>query len=518
MADTTSNTRARDFVVLLSLSNLLFLVVWRELVFASTADAYWLPSYARETYLAIFLNVIGVAALAWCGALLVRKTESRFLDVAARLIFLALLIFPLQFLRKVADIDVALFQWARDYKLVSIPITLALAAILGWLLIFRLFTVARVTAVVLLILSPFAAITLSQAGWKAITVPAAKDTLLLSKAGASEAEIRASRGPRIVWLMFDELDHRLAFTDPPDRVDLPAFRKFAGMALFGMNPNSHSMSTVNAVPSYLLGRLVLAAEAGSQDELLVRFDGDPEGQFQPQDLSQTIFRRMSDLGDRIALVGYYHPYCRLFDSLTDYCRSFTFATFTAEASGSVMSEMAKQLIAITPVAGRLTSISTFEQSMADTVAAAADESYDFVYAHASVPHPPNIYDQNTGKLTLWNTARDGYLDNLVLADRYMGAVRDAMSASGVWDDAAVLITSDHEWRYPENYDGFRTRKVPFILKMPGQTKRLTYSTVFSPMLVIKDLLQAIREEHVKTPEDVAAWLDKRATVTVGGRP
>ena len=45
-----------------------------------------------------------------------------------------------------------------------------------------------------------------------------------------------------------------------------------------------------------------------------------------------------------------------------------------------------------------------------------DEQIQFVFIYLALPHPPGVYDRHTQRI------RNGgsYLDNLALADRYLG--------------------------------------------------------------------------------------------------
>ena len=80
---------------------------------------------------------------------------------------------------------------------------------------------------------------------------------------------------------------------------------------------------------------------------------------------------------------------------------------------------------------------------------------------------------------------------------------------GLWDQTAVLLTSDHEWRHAYLYDNRRVRKIPFLLKMPGQENQLEFTPSFAPMRVTKDLLLGILGRDLTTPEAVAGWLELR---------
>ena len=110
-----------------------------------------------------------------------------------------------------------------------------------------------------------------------------------------------------------------------------------------------------------------------------------------------------------------------------------------------------------------------------------------------------------------------YLDNLELVDRTLADFRRAMERAGTWDTTALLITADHPFRpeiwksgfTPEEEQitrGKEYRFVPFILKLPGQTTRLTYDTPFNVVL-IHHLTRALLSREISDPEAVIQWLD-----------
>ena len=108
-----------------------------------------------------------------------------------------------------------------------------------------------------------------------------------------------------------------------------------------------------------------------------------------------------------------------------------------------------------------------------------------------------------------NTSKDGYFDNLVLADRLLGTIRLHMEQAGLWDSTVVLLTSDHEWRHVYLYDHQRVRKIPFLLKMRGQRLPIDIRSRFAPMRVTKDLLMEIQTGSLESSSEVASWLESR---------
>ena len=127
-----------------------------------------------------------------------------------------------------------------------------------------------------------------------------------------------------------------------------------------------------------------------------------------------------------------------------------------------------------------------------------------------MPHEPDVLDTEGNSFSLTNILQVGYLGNLVLADRYLGEVRRSMERAGVWDDSAVLVTSDHEWRDIPSTLGKRTRKLVFLLKLPGVEGSTTYDNPIIPMLLTRDLLLELMAGRLSTAEAVSYWLDARS--------
>lgn len=103
---------------------------------------------------------------------------------------------------------------------------------------------------------------------------------------------------------------------------------------------------------------------------------------------------------------------------------------------------------------------------------AARPDLDFVFIHLPAPHGPFVFDRRTGQPDAWSWPKvDGYLDNLYLADRIFGEIREGMERAGVWDRSVVLVTGDHGYRGAPLL-GFPREDlhVPFMLKtLPGQS-------------------------------------------------
>ncbi|MDD1777819.1 MAG: alkaline phosphatase family protein [Candidatus Helarchaeota archaeon] len=315
---------------------------------------------------------------------------------------------------------------------------------------------------------------------------------------------------RVVWLMFDELDLRLAFLDPPEKMKFPELERFREQALFALNAKSIlGGSTAIAIPSYMMGKLVKSAIPIAPDTLKLKFVGNDTGYFGRKTDHQTFLGEARALGTKTAIIGYYHPYSRIFTEDYAFCSCYAVNTYTPQATASVPTEMGSQLRGISPFFRRTNAIATYRGILRDALKVVVDPEYDLIYIHASVPHGPNIYDEHSNTFSVLNVSKHGYFSNLALADHFLGELRRAMEEANLWEQTTILITSDHEWRFPYLYDGKRVRKVPFLLKMQSQNEQLVYETPFYPTLVAKDLLLQVLRGHLNDPKEVINWLTKR---------
>jgi hypothetical protein len=142
----------------------------------------------------------------------------------------------------------------------------------------------------------------------------------------------------------------------------------------------------------------------------------------------------------------------------------------------------------------------------DAKRAATDRDLDLVFVHWPIPHHPWIYDRVRGDFSL--DRENTYLDNLALVDRTMAELRAAMERAGTWDETAVLVTADHSWHDSPAFNGKRDRRVPFILKLAGQSRGIEYRKPLKTVL-IHDLVLAMLRGELTDPEAVADWLDRR---------
>lgn len=257
------------------------------------------------------------------------------------------------------------------------------------------------------------------------------------------------------------------------------------------------------------------------------------------------------MGLNTGLVGWYHPYCRIIGSSLTRCSweaaSVLFLANTEIADLISSSEEVSVPRAMLRVAGsslvpELVSLFVAREDPSlwrhhfvhefcgihkGALKMAMDPNLHLILIHYSVPHPPGIYDRHKNEFSF--NSSSGYLDNVALADRVLGQLRQNMIESGVWDSTTVLVTSDHGlradrlWRKnrlwkpsfteedPLVFNSPRDERVPLILKLAGQGQPLTYEPTFNTVLS-HDLILAILSGEVSKKEQVVDWLERHRSI------
>jgi len=355
---------------------------------------------------------------------------------------------------------------------------------------------------------------------------------------------RSTRAPRIIWLIFDELDQRVAFERRPAGLDLPELDRLRTESVVANRTTQTSLATVIAMPSLLSSRLFVDAQAVNASDL----DLIPHGSKQRVGWrgEPNVFVRARALGVNAALVGWHHPYCRVMGDEVVRCLAVASTHSTAalaqEAHAgerglakTMFSLFRRQFANLTDMlhsreepSSQLLRDREIQEDQQRQYFQIRDEAYreardpriGLLFVHFPTPHPFPIYNRRERNFEL----RGGldYFDNLALVDRTVGELRRMLEQAGLWDQTALLITADHGLR-PQNWIGRLgwTREldrltedqlplyVPFILKLAGPAQPAVVHQGFSN-IVSADLVLAILDGDVSTAPEAAAWLGRRA--------
>lgn len=496
----------RDLVAALSLANLCFIEVWMELVFMPASSTYFLKTARQATdYVAAIADVLILTAAILGGFRLVRRLKAR-PRAACDLLFLLALLVPLNTLRLNVRLPFGVGRLWHWITLAGYQHAAAVAALVALLILVRWHSlVARSAYILMLVLSPFALVTLGRATTSAFG-PGRLDRFT-APVLAPALPVADPEAPRVLWLLFDELDESIIADRRPPGLALPELDRLRGEAFYATKALSPAETTLTSLPALLSGRLVAAAQPLGPADLEVRFVGETTAVSWHD--APNVFCDARAAGYNTAVVGWYHPYCRVFGGCLTQC-SFEPVYLTVVARDEDQgpgARMAEQAFSLLPVNGRRLAIQSHRRILEQAIRVASDSKPGLAFVHFSIPHLPAIFDRQGGRLTIARPSDLAvYLDNVALVDQTLGELRAAMEVRGLWDRTTVLLTADHAWRESWAFDGRTDRWVPFLLKLAGQRSTLTYPREFNTVLA-SDLVLAVLRREVGSPSQVGAWID-----------
>jgi Arylsulfatase A and related enzymes len=523
-------------ILALSLSNLCFFEAWREVLSPQGFSYlyYWkqYPGYAA--FVALVINVVLLAVVFLCGFSLLRRLGASFWTKLGYVLFIVTLLRALNNIRSQFEIlstsHVRMLVGRGGYiAIVTVVFALLSLAIVR----FGLGRVARAGTLILLICSPFGLIGLVQATWLVLKYgpPVAHE-----KTAAPEFPTDTAAKPRVLWLIFDEMDQNVAFDSRPQGFSLPELDRFRTGAFVANNAYPPAGHTSQSIPALLTGQLISRVKPVAPAELSLTIP--PSDQANNWSTQSDIFSDARSVGLNTALVGWYHPYCRVLGDRLTHCRWEPGTQRLDSTKLSLKKNLVRQeaeLLRLLPfsntVIAKLSSETKRNYSsehLADSLAlmreaenVIADQRFGLLFIHLSVPHPPYIY--NRASRTVAGHPEGVYLDNLALADQEFGHLRQMMEQAGVWDRTTVIVSSDHWWRSDywrgrifwsaadEALAGKVDHRVPFMIKLANQKTNVIYSPQFNTVLT-RDLIREIMTGKVAEPDQLASWFDLHRTI------
>ena len=543
-ADTarTSACATKDFALCLSLSNLCFLQAWSKLESGYLVYFRKNPRTALvplPLFAAALCDILLLASASWVLVTLVRRSGSAALKRALQVLFLAALIVPLNILRT----EYGLFAFASLGKTGAMALTLAGAIALWLVLRSRLDPVVRFLSFAVTAFLPLMAFAVFQTASVGLRKPPAAAAI---DGTAGSLPLSSAAPKRVLWLIFDELDQRLAFLARPPGIGLPQLDRLRSESFYASHAETPGADTLDALPALTVGQPIVADSVApvAADDLRFRFQ--ETGRTAHWRSQPNIFAEARAAGANTAVVGWYHPYCRVLGSSLTSCfwvpadSQFLGETLFREAGFfESMRGFAKQLLLKAPgvvyfgllhetdrslsAAFRKTErdahIREYREIHARALQECVDPKLGFALFHWPVPHPQGMYSRATHSIT--DADHTNYIDNLELADQTLGELRRTLESAGLWDSTTILLSADHPlrtavaaqastWTQEEAAStGNRVYPwVPFLLKLAGERSGVTYDAPFSALLS-HDLMLAILRSQVTTARDAAMWLDLR---------
>lgn len=497
----------RRLVIAFSLANLCCLNLWIVLLLDPYHD-YLLPRpRAPLDFLSLMALVAILGCLFFAADRLSRRRRPPWAPAFRPVLFLAAILFALNGVRLLYPSRLGLNVLVNAHGLAVVAAALFLGA-LGLLVLAakRLRAIAATALFAVQALSPLVIAFFALAAARAISAPSSYPERVTVPLHSP-----AKNDRRVIVLLFDEMDQAQAFADRDPALRLPELDGFRARSLYATNAFPPAGRTIEAMPSLINGRIVTDVRFAGPADVRLRYEG--AAGYISWTAEKNLFMELYAEGFNTALTGWFHPYSRVMDGL-NYCRWYPLAASPAGGFLARLLERGRDFLYLLPGARLVLGqrgadqrlhLRNYERMRRDVLALAVDPRYNLVFAHWPVPHPPYIFERRRGRL-VGSGGGGSYADNLALVDQTLREVRRKMSKRGLWDKAAVVITSDH-WRRTMPNVHFR---VPFLVKLPGQRLGLTHDGEFNTV-VLHDLVRDLLQGRIAGSRELEAWLSARGS-------
>lgn len=502
----------RYALIALSLANLCFLSSWLVLLNPQHYTYYnWPQDPGLVEIKALVICILVLAFVFWLAANIAGRISSRRVSEPARLAFLLLLILPLNsFLEDYLGISISNFLIERR-RLLLVAFALGVVALV---IAYRhTERPARLAITLLVILSPLFLVNLVSAIWLRHRQTSAQAFQELRPTNRLSTRANA---PHIVWIVFDELEQRAAFINRSPKITLPELDRFKNESLSASNAYPPNKYTQSSMPALMMGRSVVDSVPLAPNESELRLETGEKVRWSKE---ANVFSQARAEGFSTGLSGWYLPYCRVIGESLDWCSWVPVIDLVNPSLDQLSLSRALWIAMRTTVFripfvfrllesryGRQRSLEHREEFLRVSKASREllEQDLNLKLLHYPIPHHPWIYDAKAQSFAV--EGRNGYEDNLVLADRTLGEIRVALERASKWDSSIVVVTADHWWRLAEAVNGQQDQRVPFMIKLAGQKTGMEYQKPFKTILIQKLLLELLRG-NLTSSSEVAAWID-----------
>jgi hypothetical protein len=342
---------------------------------------------------------------------------------------------------------------------------------------------------------------------------------------------------RIIWLLLDELSYQQLYERRFSGLKLPAFDQLAAQSTVFTHVVPAGEYTRYILPTLFTGLPSNAVNISARG-LLLSLKDPSTGKWTPFHQHQTIFQDAIDAGYITGIVGWYNPYCRIMPEVLDHCfwtyRESTPANLSPNRSLAVdlLRPFRRLWLDTKHLFGRGPGASSDESRdirqhstdyrnlLAAGDAYLADPSINFLFLHMPIPHPYGFYDRSK---KVFSTKHTSYIDNLALADLYLGHMRQLLEQNNQWDPATVVVMGDHSWRTGSiwkdsmtwtdedeaaSHGGEFDPRPAYIVKLPNQQIPARIDPPFSAVST-RALLDALLQDHLQNPPDLQSWASQQ---------
>jgi len=307
-------------------------------------------------------------------------------------------------------------------------------------------------------------------------------------------------GP-VYLFVFDQWSYTRTFTDGAVRPEFANLAELAGRSIVFHNAESPGNMTHLSMPRMLL-RTDLPVVVGDG-----RIGFERDGRFVPGWEFESIFSATAGRRYRSMMIGTAFPYGMLLGDQVDICRTHYWIGYYRPDDPLVQCcdhvyraaqrwtdpwsrYLCDKLRRRVDVARALWYYRDMNRDIMEVIKGQPRNT--FAVFHYALPHFPAVLEVNGGNCGLrrdWQSDDadslydvNAYERNLHCTDWLIGRITAAMKQYGRYDDALLIITSDHDWQRDPNSGREWTddayRHVPLFVKLPGQDRSLEVTSLF----------------------------------------
>lgn len=473
----------KDLVFSIALANLVYMEIWLRFFYKGKFDVRYLPT--SNSFLALIVGEILIALVFWSGILLFRKINHKVILKIARFIFCFIMLYFFYYL---------LVPLKAYVSLALIKLFFLAAIIL--LIYYRKMTVTLVKIV--MISFPFVIVIFSQATLGIINEWGKEHTI-----HTSAPFINTEVTPRVLWLIFDETDQRVAFAQRPPNLKLPALDRFRHEAFQAENAYPPGGVTAISMPSIIDGKVVNSYKEFDDHLQITYKDSEVPVRWGSQ---PNIFSKAKALKINSAVFGFL-PYAKAIQEDVMYCGWCAGKYDYGSPKDTLLANLGSQFYGLIKYRnlGYTQRLRAHKEIFEAARHLVADQRYQLVLIHFSIPHLPTIgHYRKKDK----DHSPEDYKENLIVMDQTFAKLREIMESKGFWDNTTVILSSDHWLRKKKYiYDHQIDHRVPFILKLAGHKESIVYEPAFNT-IITHDLILALLNKEIITDKDLIRWMEE----------
>jgi hypothetical protein len=324
--------------------------------------------------------------------------------------------------------------------------------------------------------------------------------------------------PKIIWMLFDEMDPFFAITHRPSSIALPELDLLRNQSVNASHMYQLGNGTLGAIPSLTLGEK--CDHVMRQGPNCLQVFPKKGASFNWKN-GKHIFIEAYQMNRNPAVLGWYHPYDFLLKGVTYFSRYeknnkvpclfwVSFGTFLQTSFLNPLAEIFSKFFKPNNKSDFLLAPKQEEHYFAfleDVKSVLSDDKYNFVFIHFPIPHAPTITKFSH---LHENPLVDNYLNNLLLVDKTLCVLRKSLG-DAKWNSAVVVLTSDHWFRPPSLVRDFPEREkylVPFLIKMPFQKEGYVCDTTLNSTILFPFFLEVMRG-NLRTEKDLLSFIERK---------